>query len=365
MDSAADIIVATASLEVGFNDPRVGAVIQHKAPRDMASFLQRRGRAGRNLAMRPLTAVVLSDYGRDRITYQSYEKLLDPEIDARSLPIGNRFVVKIQATHALLDWIARRGVDARWVLTAPLPGAKPAFDRRRTSRVSWRDCSPTPTSSANLRCICNGRLQITEDEASAAMWEEPRSLLFSVVPTALRRLESRWKPLDEQNDPGDQTWADPLPEFMTGALFDPLNTPDVTFSLPFNVKDEPPTMGIAQALRFAVPGRVSRRYGYARSDHSTWLPVPPSGEELALTEIVAKGHNLGKWKSSDGEEYLVVRPLVIKLAKPPTEVAVTSNAQPVWRSNFEYAEETLHRRGHPETVGVVRPSRSVSPLPCT
>ncbi len=38
-----DIVVATASLEVGFNDPKVGAVIQHKAPRDVAQFLQRKG----------------------------------------------------------------------------------------------------------------------------------------------------------------------------------------------------------------------------------------------------------------------------------------------------------------------------------
>lgn len=37
VDHAADLIVATASLEVGFNDPNVGAAIQHKAPRDIAS----------------------------------------------------------------------------------------------------------------------------------------------------------------------------------------------------------------------------------------------------------------------------------------------------------------------------------------
>ncbi|MFV2854638.1 helicase C-terminal domain-containing protein, partial [Escherichia coli] len=47
VDHAADLIVATASLEVGFNYPNVGAVIQHKAPRDNAQFLQRKGRAGR------------------------------------------------------------------------------------------------------------------------------------------------------------------------------------------------------------------------------------------------------------------------------------------------------------------------------
>ena len=74
----ADVIVATASLEVGYNDPEVGAVLQHKAPRDMASFLQRKGRAGRRRTMRPWTVVVLSDYGRDRLAYQGYDLLFDP-----------------------------------------------------------------------------------------------------------------------------------------------------------------------------------------------------------------------------------------------------------------------------------------------
>ena len=47
VDQFTDIVVATSSLEVGYDDPRVGAVLQHKAPRDIAQFLQRRGRAGR------------------------------------------------------------------------------------------------------------------------------------------------------------------------------------------------------------------------------------------------------------------------------------------------------------------------------
>ena len=45
-----DIIVATATLEVGYDDDRVGAVLQHKAPHDAGQFLQRRGRAGRDPA---------------------------------------------------------------------------------------------------------------------------------------------------------------------------------------------------------------------------------------------------------------------------------------------------------------------------
>jgi hypothetical protein len=102
-----DLIVATAALEVGYNDPDVGAVMQHKAPRDWAAFLQRKGRAGRLRSMRPWTAVVLSDYGRDRIAYQAYDQLFDPELPLRSLPVGNRYVLRMQAAFALMDWVAR------------------------------------------------------------------------------------------------------------------------------------------------------------------------------------------------------------------------------------------------------------------
>ena len=51
--------------------------------------------------------VALSDYGRDRLAYQAYDTLFAPEIPARNLPVGNRFVLKIQGTQALLDWLAR------------------------------------------------------------------------------------------------------------------------------------------------------------------------------------------------------------------------------------------------------------------
>ena len=75
VDTDADIIVATAALEVGFNDPSVGAIIQHKSPHQFSTFVQRKGRAGRIPSMRPWTITVLSDFGRDRSTYQSYDRL--------------------------------------------------------------------------------------------------------------------------------------------------------------------------------------------------------------------------------------------------------------------------------------------------
>lgn len=80
VDPRAEVVIATASLEVGFNDPSVGMVIQHKAPRNVASYLQRKGRAGRSRTMRPWMVAVLSEFGRDRVVYQRYEELINPEI---------------------------------------------------------------------------------------------------------------------------------------------------------------------------------------------------------------------------------------------------------------------------------------------
>ena len=58
----------------------------------MAQFLQRRGRAGRQQAQRPWTVAVLSDYGRDRLAFQSYETILDPSVPPKNLPLGNQSV---------------------------------------------------------------------------------------------------------------------------------------------------------------------------------------------------------------------------------------------------------------------------------
>lgn len=349
VDASADVVVATSSLEVGFNDPRVGLVIQHKAPRDTASFLQRRGRAGRTLQMRPITAVVLSDYGRDRIAYQTYEKLLDPEIDARNLPVGNRFIIKMQAAHALLDWLSHTdGIDARSTLTPPWgKSTSPA-----TSKVILRlqHLLALDDVQRDLQRHLQKALKLSWDEASAAMWEEPRSLMLSVVPTSLRRLESDWTAVPNDLDPG-RTINSPLPEFLTRTLFDSLNSPDVEFELPAALmQGESPVMGIAAALREAVPGRVSRRYGVAHASHRAWLPIQEAGDTVQLQDIIAAGHGLGTWTTSNGKDLFVVRPLKLRLEQPPREVTDYSNARPVWRSSFEFPPET------PTEMGIPRPS---------
>uniref|UniRef100_UPI002455249F protein DpdJ n=1 Tax=Nocardia farcinica TaxID=37329 RepID=UPI002455249F len=340
VDVAADVVVATSSLEVGFNDPRVGVVVQHKAPRDMASFLQRRGRAGRRLEMRPLTAVVLSDFGRDHAAYQAYERLLSPEIGVRSLPVGNRFVIKIQATHALLDWLSRvTGRDARDLATWPESGKTP--DASAVIDILQQVLDSTQRQD-ELKRFIQRALSISADDTEAVMWEEPRALMLSVIPTLLKRLGRGWQTLPGSVDAGaiPQT---PLPEFLTTTLFDALNTPDVVLAMPPEFRTgEPQTMPVLQALREAVPGRVSRRFGFAHASHRTWLTPAGPGAELELATFVSKGHALGKWTAQSGEQFFVVRPLEIQLQAPSRDVADTSSAQPVWRSSFEYEKGSLH-----------------------
>src|SRR5205085_403990 len=90
---------------------------------DRRGFACAQGRGSRLRAMRPWTVVVLSDFGRDRVTYQAYERLFDPELPARSLPIANPAVIRMQAVFATLDWLAASTDRAQvWPLLQKPPG---------------------------------------------------------------------------------------------------------------------------------------------------------------------------------------------------------------------------------------------------
>ncbi|OOC50881.1 MULTISPECIES: protein DpdJ [Nocardiopsis] len=338
-----DLTVATASLEVGFNDPRVGLVLQHKAPYDDAAFIQRRGRAGRRRGSRPVTVITLSDFGRDRLAYQGYETLFAPEVPARSLPVGNRYVLKIQAAQAFLDWLGQclrvqgsRWDDPRILLTEPsgrnLPKRKEASSHLASviRELLEREGRLRDSLARHLEKA----LQVSTDEVQVLLWEQPRSLMLGVAPTALRRLESEWTPL--RNDPGANSKA-VLPEFVTRTLFAPLNVPEVQFDLPFDSGSEPETMPVAKALREAVPGRVSRRYGYQRDEHRTWLPVPEGDNDiLELKDVVPEAAGQGRWcphnvdPDAVPENMEVFRPFRIALQAPPTEINDRSQGRPLW-----------------------------------
>lgn len=345
-----DIIVATASLEVGFNDPLVGGVIQHKAPVDVAQFLQRKGRAGRSRRMRPWTVVVLSDYGRDRVAYQGYDLLFDPEVPVRTLPIGNRYVERIQAVYATMDYLSQQleatSPGSVWTnLSGPTPWPNQQVRQARLARDIRRILTNGLEQDRYATWISKA-LRIDMDEVRSLLWEHPRPLLTQVLPTALRRLDTGWR------GPGGSVEAhvanSPLPEFAPANLFSDLNLPEVKITLPplGGTTPDPVMMPIAQAMREFAPGRVSRRFGIRHGRERHWLSPQLDQERSQPFPLAAnvRSLRLGDWlvQSATGPIRVpVFRPSEIMVQSPAANVIDTSNARLRWRTQIVSREAGL------------------------
>jgi len=351
VDANADIIVATAALEVGFDDPEVGAVLQHKAPHSAAAFLQRKGRAGRRQAMRPWTTVVLSDYGRDRLAYQSYDQLFSPQLPPRHLPLRNRAVLKMQATYGLCDWLARRlphneSPDPWTDLSQP---ASDIENKQLSSHVARRQSLYVQYLRALLEqgavrdefsYFLRRSLALEEQEVSAILWEAPRALLTEAVPTLLRRLERGWRRADG-NGLEEHAARVPLPEFVPRTLFSDLQLPEVSIRIPAQglASARVESMPVAQALREFAPGRVSRRFGVSHGRERYWI-APGNGSEVSIETFcpTSDRQELGRFRhvAIDGteQEIRVFRPYAIDVSPTPPDVQQSSNSFLHWRTEI-------------------------------
>jgi hypothetical protein len=346
VDSSAEVVVATAVLEVGFDDPAVGAVIQHKAPRGMAGFLQRKGRGGRTRGMRPWTVVVLSDYGRDRNSYQNYDLLFDPELPVRTLPLSNRYVTRMQAVYSTIDYLSLKldGIQSGSVWSDLSGGEKYNENRRRRLLRELRNIVENEGGSRRLGSYLKSALRISTEDLSAIMWEFPRPLMTTVLPTAIRRLESDWTAggIVKQDY---RAFNNPLPDFIPGSLFADLNLAEVTIELSGSGDVDPfssPSMTVFSALREFAPGRVSRRYGVNHRAERHWISPSldfPDGSGVFNLELNSFGRHqlLGDYQLRSQEENVslpVFCPLSLKTETPPKGVADSSNATLKWHSQI-------------------------------
>lgn len=357
VDPRADIVVATSTLEVGFNDPLVGAVLQHKAPLDAAQFLQRKGRAGRQRTMRPWTVVVLSDYGRDRLAYQGYEVLFDPILEPRHLPTGNRHVLRIQAVQSLADWLAVTAAAVApgsvWDdLSGPASELQAYRGARATQRqhaiVSRLESVLTDSSvRAELAGWLRQALRVSPEEVQVLFWEPPRALLTAVIPTALRRLRSQWgrAQMSDEPPPRDAFTAwHPLPDFMPANLFSDLDLPEVIVSTPPQKKGGEPEdhpMPVAQALSEFAPGRVSRRFGVMHRYVRHWVAPPDLRaplQDLPITAFCPTFDRVGAVQVRDADgtirDVMLVRPHRLAVVTPPSSITDSSNGRLQWQSQI-------------------------------
>lgn len=358
VDATAAIVVATSALEVGLDDPEVGAILQHKAPHSSAAFLQRKGRAGRRQNMRPWTTVVLSDYGRDRAAYQGYDQLFSPSLPPRFLPLRNRAVLKMQATFVLCDWLARRLPASQtpdpWTdfaqPAAQIDNARIAADvsARQAMYVQYlRALLEEDSVREEFSYVLQRALAIDDDETSALLWQPPRALMTEAIPTLLRRLERGWRRADGM---GLEVYfaRAPLPEFLPRTLFSDLQLPEVLVRIPVQGQTAPriEPMPVAQALREFAPGRVSRRFGIAHGGQRHWI-APGNMAEVSIDSFcpAADRQELGRftYRREDRGEVDVVtfRPHAIDVALTPLNVQQSSNAFLDW-----YAQILITDQGH-------------------
>ena len=358
VDPTAGIVVATSALEVGLDDPEVGAILQHKAPHSSAAFLQRKGRAGRRQSMRPWTTVVLSDYGRDRAAYQGYDQLFSPSLPARFLPLRNRAVLKMQATFVLCDWLARRlpanQTPDPWTDFAQpatqIDNARLAADvaTRQTMYVQYlRSLLEQDSPREEFTSFLKRSLAVDDDEASSILWEAPRSLMTEAIPTLLRRLERGWRRADGSGFEPYVVRA-PLPEFLPRTLFSDLQLPEVTVRIPAQGRTaaRSESMPVAQALREFAPGRVSRRFGVSHGGQRYWI-APGNMSQVSIDSFCspADRQELGRftYRDADGSDDNVVafRPHAIDVALTPPSVQQSSNSFLHWNTQIVTTD-----RGH-------------------
>ncbi len=371
----ANLIIATSTLEVGFNDPTVGAVIQHKAPRSMASFLQRKGRAGRLRGMRPWMVVVTSAYGRDRWAFQHAESLFSPTLNDIDLPLDNYYVRKIQAAFALMDWLAlqlKNEPDCKYmdiweVLSSNAKGNEWLQKQRKVVHDLLEDVLDGRMREP-LTLYLQQALGIADQNIlNSILWDEPRSLLFEVLPTVVRQLESNWQRLKGSEA---EPWADtianyPMPDFVTQNLFSDLKSPEITLHLPPDEvvqKDqrgrqireqksrEDETLSLLQCLTEFAPGNVSKRYTRPdykrinkhgqpeRVEEAHWLAVPPGEhlerEKLPVSLLAIEYDDMPVLVEASGTSYQLFRPRAYTLQQVPKNVKKTSVAHMLWKSHF-------------------------------
>jgi hypothetical protein len=347
----AETVIATASLEVGYDDPTVGAVLQHKAPRDLAQFVQRRGRAGRPQRMRPWTVVVLSDYGRDRLAYQNYEQLFDPALPPKSLPLGNRSIQRMQATFAVMDWLANRmatrGGDrssVRQDLSGPTENAAQKRRQDRELELLQAVLHNEGERRDLVRYLC-GALSLKKEDVQTLLWEGPRAVLSEAIPTAVRRLSSDWQAVrgGAPTPQGDRIRRNhPLPEFVPANLFSDLSLPEIQIVAPEGYDDAAETEEpIFLVLNELAPGNVSLRWAVWKT-RGLWVDPNVTNGMLDISEsLLADGDVIAHVTDDAGRAVDVVRPFSVHPSKVEGDVLESSSGRLDWQVRVTAEHEAV------------------------
>jgi hypothetical protein len=354
VDDKSELVVATATLEVGYSDNNVGAVIQHKAPSDPARFIQRKGRAGRFIEMRPWTVVTLSEWGRDKLAWQLYDQFLFPQVANKYLPVNNRYVQRIQAVYSTMDWLALRlsnigrfSQSTRTDLVGPAgivdssPQAQDIrLQRQRRAQVIMKDILDRGAEFDGWRLHLKNALDVSFEEIDLLLVSPPRPLLLSLIPTIHRRLATQWA--DEPVNPNDIDVRNrnPLIDFAPSSLFADLLSREVNVVLPVAqgqtvarnpIATDEKSLPVLRILREFMPGNVSRHFGSRKQDRH-W--VDPSNPKVDVSSVY-KAMHVCDVDLPDGSQIPMFQPTELSVQTTPMQYQDSSSGSAKWLTNFE------------------------------
>ena len=231
-----DLVFATSTLEVGYDDPDMTLVYQHYAPLNLASFVQRKGRGGRGQDDRPVTGVTLSVYSpRDSWYFRRPRQMFESTDFQIPLNLDNVFVIRGQALASVLDAISM------WV--AQNPGK--AF----------------ATSSERGLALTTGAMESARNFVEHLFGPNVYSRLgvTNLTELLLDAFAQATSPVASSDPP--RVWRDKIP-WIPATLFETINLPILDVQFENDSKEK--TCGredIMLALSSCAPGNMTRRYG--------------------------------------------------------------------------------------------------------
>lgn len=107
-----DCMIATSTLEVGFDHSELIATAQFKAPPNPASFQQRKGRGGRGVEDIPLTLMVLGNSPGDLFAFKHEQRYFDPRSEDLNIQFDakNQFIRNQHVMSSCYDFMNWKGV---------------------------------------------------------------------------------------------------------------------------------------------------------------------------------------------------------------------------------------------------------------
>lgn len=343
--SDAKLVIATSTLEVGYNDTKVGAVIQHKAPRNLASFMQRKGRAGRQRGMRPWTIVVTSAYGRDRFVYDFPEQLYNPHLPDLTLPVGNTYVQRIQAVYAFMDWLSCQ-LEEEGFKYSVWDVLTPKMDKFNRVRNILSDLVKEVLSGDNetFKKYIGQALQLEGMELERILWTSPRAIMLEVLPKVYADLDTDWG-RHLVNDSVKNNYAGvPLQGYIPRNLFSSLEINELILISP---KGEEQYQALQQGMIEFAPGNVSKRYvDVQKTWQAHWLNFGDM-ESIDLLNGPIKARFI-KQVTKDSELVEVYLPEQYQLEQIPQEVTDRSTGFLDWDIQVAPYNEALgNEQGDP------------------